>query len=107
MEIGPMRRQVEQAVWLLLLLHHYANQEGDEIWWPVCGGAPISDERIAVFLDVRAATAQKFRKRLERTGYIRTEPATPLHRKFWVLNLDQATEKKSMPDIFLTSKLVH
>ncbi len=107
MEMGPMRRQLEQSVWLWLLLCYYANQEKEETWWPVCGGAPISDERLAVFLDVRARTAEKFRKRLEHAGYIRTEPAIPLHRKFWILNLDHAAEKKSMPDMFIPSKLIN
>jgi hypothetical protein len=107
-EIGARRRLLGESLWLYCLLMLSATtQEATDPWWPVCGGAPISDERIAVFLDVGAATARKWRRRLEKDGLIRSEPSTPLHRRIWVANVNPVETQKALQEQLPLSNLVH
>jgi hypothetical protein len=84
-EIGPQRRKLGDAIWLYVLLMLYTSKV-DGSWWPVGDAAPISDERPAVFLDVSAATARRWRLRLTKEGLIRTELAggAGRHFRFWL-----------------------
>lgn len=107
-EIGPQRRKLGESIWLYLLLIVHATQaEGP--WWPVCASAPISDERLAVFLDVAAPTVREWRQKLERAGFVRSEPSgLPLHRRFWVAVNLNPLEHGSPQDLQLPlSRLVH
>ena len=107
-EIGPRRRMLGESLWLYcLLMLSTSAQPPDVPWWPVCDGAPVSDERIAVFLDVTAGTARKWRLRLEKAGLIRSEPLTPLHRRFWVANADPMDSRKALGEQLPLSKLVN
>ena len=62
---------VRDAVWLWLWLWTYTKPFNAE-WQPVSDGLPISDAQIAFNLDVSVETVRKWRKRLERLGFIRT-----------------------------------
>lgn len=107
MEIGARRRAIGDAIWLWVLLGQYAT-ESNEDWWLVGGGEQISDERLAVYLDVSAAIAKKWRKRLEGLGMIRTEMIRPLQRKFWLRNPDKMEQATALEKTLLPmSKLVH
>jgi hypothetical protein len=46
-EIGKIREQLGDAVWLWLLLCRFADLAGDAEWLPVYGGGEVSDSRIA------------------------------------------------------------
>jgi hypothetical protein len=106
-EIGAKRRAIRGAVWLWILLGVNAEQSEAE-WWPVCAGGAISDERIAVNLDVSAAKAKKWRVRLEHLGMIRTEMVRPLNWKIWILNAERADAQKAPQTIpSPLSNLVH
>ena len=107
-EIGPQRRKLGDAIWLYVLLMLYTSK-ADGSWWPVCDAAPISDERLAVFLDVSAATARRWRLLLTKEGLIRTEVAggAARHFRFW-LAYDPLEPQKSLPGIELPlGGLVH
>ena len=86
-EIGGRRRVIRGALWLWCLFGLHAEQSEAE-WWPVAGGAEISDERIAVLLDVSATRARKWRVRLEQLGMLRSELTRPRTRRFWIFNVD-------------------
>jgi len=98
-EIGKIRGQLGDSVWLWLLLCRFADLAGDAEWLPVYGGGEVSDGRLGVYLNVAESTARKWRVRLERVGWIRSEAASHLHRKLWVRNLDQAEQEKSLREM--------
>lgn len=94
-EIERIRRQLGDAVWLWLLLCRWSDLMAEGEWFPVYNGGEVSDARIAVYLNVAESTARKWRVRLERAGWIKSEAAAHLHRKLWVRNLDRAEQEKS------------
>ncbi len=103
------KKQVGDAIWLLLLLAIHSDQS-EEHWWPVArSGEFISDARLAVFLGETEATARKHRKRLEKEGLIRTERTEMhLHRRFWVANLDRMQQEQALEKLPLpASNTVH
>jgi hypothetical protein len=64
--------RVRDALWLWFYLWTHAKPSGTE-WQPCFDGSPISDAQIAFNLDVSAETVRKWRLRLERLGFIRTD----------------------------------
>jgi len=107
-EIGPRRRALGESIWLYcLLVLSTTAQEANEPWWSVCDGAPISDGRLAVFLDVTESTAKKWRLRLEKDGLVRSEPLMPLHRRLWVANVNPVEIQKALREQLPQSKVVH
>jgi hypothetical protein len=87
--------EVRDGVWLwLLFLANSANlNQSPDSWVPVANGLPLQDEALAVQLRVSARVVRRWRMRLERLGYIRSEVVYPRHRRFWVLNMDPKTEQ--------------
>jgi hypothetical protein len=75
--------KVRDALWLWFYLWTYAKPSGTE-WQPCFDGSPISDAQIAFNLDVSAETVRKWRLRLERLGFIRTDVARPRYRRYWL-----------------------
>jgi hypothetical protein len=75
---------VRDAVWLWLWLWTYTKPLNAE-WQPVSDGLAISDVQIAWNLDVSVETVRRWRRRLERFGFIRTELVRPRHRRFWLV----------------------
>jgi hypothetical protein len=75
---------VRDALWLWLWLWVYTKPVNAE-WQPVSGGFAISDAQIAFNLDVSVETVRRWRRRLERLGFIRTELVRPRCRKFWLV----------------------
>jgi hypothetical protein len=98
-EICKIRQQLGDAIWLWLMLGRYADLAGEGEWFPVYGGGEVSDARIAVYLNVAEPTARKWRMRLERAGWIKSEASAHLHRKLWVRNLDRAEQEKSLREM--------
>jgi len=97
-EIGPRRRAIRSAIWLWVLLATHA-QQSDAEWWPVCDGVELSDERVAVFLDVSAARAKKWRLRLEGLKMIRTEFTRARSYRVWIMNVDRIDAQKTAQPI--------
>lgn len=75
---------VRDAVWLWAWLLSYTKLVNAE-WQPVSDGFAISDVQIAWNLDVSVETVRRWRRRLERLGFIRTELVKPRCRKFWLV----------------------
>jgi hypothetical protein len=105
MDFAGHRRIMGESTWLWLMLVYYSEQSNAE-WWPVSSAAMISDEQLGSNLEVTAATAKKWRKRLEAAGMIRTERVQPGKWKIWVLNANQPGQQSfQMP--LCPSALVH
>jgi hypothetical protein len=75
---------VRDAMWLWLWLWTLTKPVNAE-WQPVSDGFAISDTQIALNLGVSVETVRRWRRRLERLGYIYTEVAKPRHRRFWLV----------------------
>jgi predicted DNA-binding transcriptional regulator len=82
--IFSSRGTVRDALWLWAWLLSHTKLVNVE-WQPVADGFAITDEQIAWNLDVSADTVRRWRRRLERLGFIRTELVRPRHRRFWLV----------------------
>lgn len=64
-EIGP-------AIWLLML--YWAASDPEEMpWFIVMHGDPLSDQEVSAYLSVSVHTAARWRKKLQRTGFVQAE----------------------------------
>jgi hypothetical protein len=83
-------KEVRGALWLWFLLVISAPRLSDttEEWVPVASSIPFQDEFLAAQLKVSVAMVRRWRMRLERLGYVKTEPVPPRHRRFWILNVN-------------------
>jgi hypothetical protein len=75
--------KVRDAVWLWLYLWTYTKPFNGE-WQPVFDNSPISDAQIAFNLDVSVETVRRWRLRLERLGFIRTDIVRSRYRRYWL-----------------------
>jgi Helix-turn-helix domain len=73
--------RVRDALWLWFYLWTYAKPSTTE-WQPCFDSLPISDAQIAFNLDVSVETVRKWRSRLEKLGFIRTEVVRPRYRRY-------------------------
>jgi len=73
--------RLRDSVWLWLYLSTYTKPLNTE-WQPVFDGNAISDAQVSFNLDVGVETVRRWRQRLERLGYIRTEVARPRFRRY-------------------------
>lgn len=105
MELAKHRRIMGESMWLWLLLVYYSEQSIAE-WWSVSSAGLITDEQLGFNLEVSAATAKKWRKRLEAAAMIRTELVQPGRRKIWVFNANHLGQK-SLPMPERPPGLVH
>jgi hypothetical protein len=80
-----LRPKVREAIWLWLFLSTYAADTGDQ-WLLVASGNGISDEELAMRLEIPATTARKWRLKLETVSAIRTAQVGPRARRFEVFN---------------------
>jgi hypothetical protein len=77
------------AIGAALVLYEYLAAQTtprNEQWLAVAGGIWVSIEQLAYRLDTTAPTIERWRKRLERYGYIHSEKVRPRFRKFWIAN---------------------
>jgi len=85
----PVILSNHRAVGAALVLHQYLaahTTPGGDPWLAVAGGIWITSEQLAYRLDTTASTIERWRKRLERFGYLHSERVRPRFRKFWVAN---------------------
>jgi hypothetical protein len=68
----------------------------DERLMPVAEGIAISDEQLAHRLDLTMATIGRWRKLLERLGYVRTQLVRPRYRKMWLPNLHAGSRQQTL-----------
>ena len=85
MNLYALRPKIREAIYLWLFLGTYAADTGEQ-WLLVAGGNGISDEELAMRLEIPAGTARKWRLKLESVGAIRTVQVGPRHRRFEVFN---------------------
>lgn len=76
---------VGNAVWLYQWILIYTRPANTR-WQIVANGEPMSDERIAVCIDVSASMVRRWREKLTRLGYVKVELVRPRHRKFYLVN---------------------
>jgi hypothetical protein len=88
MNLADFRLALGPALWLLNLYH--LNATGDptaEGYFICCAGQPLSDSEMAFHLGVAERTVCGWRRRLERVGLIKSEPAENRCRRIWVRSL--------------------
>jgi hypothetical protein len=93
-----------------LVLHQYLaahTTPGDEPWLPVSGGMWVTTEQLAYRLDTTAPTIEKWRKRLERLGYLCSEKVRPRFRKYWIRNENARPREQSLLQAPAASGLVN
>jgi predicted ArsR family transcriptional regulator len=94
MSLYALRPKIREAIYLWLLLGTCVPDTGDQ-WLVVANGNGVSDEELAMRLDIPAATARKWRKKLEAVGAIRTTQVGPRTRRFELFNFAaQPAEEK-------------
>ena len=71
-ELFRKYREIGPAVWLLTLYWAACDQE-ENPWFLVMNGEPLSDQEVAVYLGVSVHTATRWRKKLQRTGFVLSE----------------------------------
>jgi hypothetical protein len=65
-------RKIGPAVWLLML--YWAASDGEEMpWFEVMDGEPLGDQEVAAVLRVSVHTAVRWRKKLQRQGFIKAQ----------------------------------
>jgi hypothetical protein len=89
------RPSLGTALWLYEYLA-WDTQLAEDRWIPVAGGAAFTDEYLAYRLDVTAATIGRWRKLLERFGYVRTQLVRPRYRKMWLPNLHMSSRQQTL-----------
>jgi hypothetical protein len=89
------RPSLGTAPWLYEYLA-WNTQPTDDPWIPVAGGAAFTDEYLAYRLDVTATTIGRWRKLLERLGYVRTLLVRPRYRRMWLPNLHTAGRQQTL-----------
>jgi hypothetical protein len=89
------RPSLGTALWLYEYLA-WNTQLTENPWIPVAGGVAFTDEYLAYRLDVTAATIGRWRKRLERLGYVRTQLVRPRYRKMWLPNLHMSNRQQTL-----------
>jgi hypothetical protein len=88
-----------RAIGPALALHQYLvahTTPGGEQWLAVAGGIWVSIEQLAYRLDTTAPTIERWRRRLERYGYVHSEKVRPRFRKFWVANENAWPREQSL-----------
>ncbi len=93
MNLPGYRRAVGAAIWLFILLSAHA-QETDDLWKLVAEGRSVCDEELAIQLGVRAPTARRWRKKLEKAGLLRCARSEPGYFILHILNVDAAEAAK-------------
>jgi transposase len=62
----------------------------------VAGGIWVSNEQLAYRIDVGVPTIERWRKRLERAGYLRCELVRPRFRKMWLVNMNAVRREQTL-----------
>lgn len=105
-DILACRHSIGSALWLYdYLLSN--TQVVDLPWMPVAGGIWVTDEQLSYRLDVTTATIKRWRKKLEKFGYLHTELVVPRHRKFWIANANASTRQQTLLEAPVTSGAVN
>jgi hypothetical protein len=86
---------VRDALWLWAWLLSYTKLVNAE-WQPVADGNAIPDSQIAWNLDVSVETVRRWRRRLERLGFIRTQVVRPRHRRYWMVRVQPTDPARSL-----------
>ena len=89
------REALGEGIWLWHLLNTGA-KVSNELWWDV-GDEAFADEDLAVSLRIAAATARRWRVKLEATGLIRSFPVGRHTRKIQVRFLNYTEPQDSVP----------
>jgi|SRR5579872_1464802 len=97
--IHQWRQVLGGAIWLWELCNA-CSRYSPEQWWPVAGGQALPDEQLAENLEVSAATARRWRTRLEKNGLLRSFPESGLKRRLEIRNINFVESlPASAPDI--------
>jgi hypothetical protein len=86
---------IRDALWPYLYLLTNTTPS-DEPWIPVAGGIWVSNEQLAYRIDVGVPTIERWRKRLERAGYLRCELVRPRFRKMWLVNMNAVRREQTL-----------
>ena len=89
------RPAVGSALWLYEYLA-WNTQLTEDSWIPVADGVAFTDEYLGYRLDVTATTVGRWRKLLEKLGYVRTQLVRPRYRKMWLPNMQTPTRQQTL-----------
>lgn len=74
-EFFAKSREIGRAVWLIMLYWALTDQGlPRRRWFVVMNGEPLEDADVAAFFDVSTVVAERWRKRLMKTGFVRARP---------------------------------
>jgi hypothetical protein len=102
------RREVGPAAWLLLLYWQHSAPSDDPLWCLVANGDAIHDAVAATAVKASVSTATRWRRRLQKTGLIYTQPCIGGGCRIWLLRFDRteddtatkhSTPAESWPDM--------
>jgi len=100
------RAEVRDALWLWTwLLSYTKNVDAD--WQPVADGIAIPDAQIAWNLDVSVETVRRWRRRLERLAFIRTQIVRPRYRQYWMVRVRPNDPARALMESASSSTLVN
>jgi hypothetical protein len=105
-DILANRHSVGNALWLYEYLLSNT-QVVDLPWMPVAGGMWITDEQLAYRVDVTAPTIKRWRKKLEKLGYLHTEVVQPRFRRMWLANANASTRQQTLLEAPVSTSVVN
>jgi hypothetical protein len=105
-DILSCRHSIGSALWLYSYLLSNT-QVVDLPWMPVAGGIWVSDEQLAYRVDVTTATIKRWRKKLEKHGYLHTEVVQPRFRRMWLANANASIRQQTLLAAPVTSGVVN
>jgi hypothetical protein len=106
LDILACRHSIGSALWLYEYLLSNT-QIVDLPWMPVARGIWVTDEQLAYRVDVTVPTIKRWRKKLEKFGYLHTEIVVPRHRKMWLANLTATSGQQTLVEAPVTTSTVH